>query len=493
MTLSWPAVIGASSYNLYRATASGGEAFPALAAGLSGSSTGYTDSTASNGTTYYYTLTDVGAGGESTPSGEAHAMPQALPAPGPPTNLTASPSSAQIGLTWTASPGATSYNLYRGTVSNGEASAPLQTGLVGTSALDATVANGQTYYYQVTAVGGGESVRSGEASASLVAGPTTVSGTPLFLSDLLLPKTVQIGWVAPPSLQSPSYTWSRFTDATRTATAAGGPTSALTAGDAFTFVPGTTYYYGVTAAGQMILPDPTGGLASLALNETVDLGGITVVPLQPVTADNQTVDSRQDTRNTPANSLDYKFGAKTYRGGLYVGYVDPSTPDSSRVGRSFAKFLLTPLPTGQGLWANVGNLFLYYTQSIDTNAASIQADPVASGWSGATLTWDSAPPLALVSGAEQPTVPGVNNSWMRWHKYADILGGLQAAPLLSYGLISANEASDGWAYFAKREFNPTLAPCLLYGAGGYAVAPTALGVQLNPAGGPAGSIERAVR
>jgi len=488
VTLTWTAPAGTvTSYNVKRSPTSGG---PYTAVSTPGAVTtpSYTDSSAFNGTTYYYVASAVGTAGEGASSSQASATPMASSASSPPTNLIARASSSQVGLAWTASSGATSYNLYRRTVSGGEAITSLQTGLVGTSTLDAAVAGGQTYFYQVTAVGNGESGRSNEASTGLATGPNSVSGTPVFLSDLLLPGTVQIGWAAPLNLQSPTYTWSRFTDATRAVSAAGGPTTALMAGDAFPFVPGTTYPYGVSALGSISIPSPTNGSPLVVPNIGVDLGGITVTPTQPVATDNQTADSRQDARNTPVVNLNHKFAATIYRGGLYTGFVNPSTPDSSRVGRSFAKFLLSPLPAGQGLWANVGNLYLYYTQSFDANAISIQADPVPSTWSGATLVWDGAPPLALISGAEQPAVPGANNSWMRWHKYGDILGGMQASPLLSYGLISTNEASDGWAYFAKKEFAPTLAPCLLYGAGGYAVSAPATNTYLNPAGGPVGTI-----
>ncbi|HJT09836.1 MAG TPA: fibronectin type III domain-containing protein, partial [Candidatus Nitrosotalea sp.] len=94
--------------------------------------------------------------------------------PRPPTGLAATAaSSSQINLSWTAptdnggSP-ITGYKIYRGIASNGEGTTPIAT--VSNSTLsyaDTGLANGQTYYYEVTAVNSvGESSPSNEASAT---------------------------------------------------------------------------------------------------------------------------------------------------------------------------------------------------------------------------------------------------------------------------------------------------------------------------------------
>lgn len=86
-------------------------------------------------------------------------------APAAPTGLAATAGNAQVALNWTASAGATSYTVYRGTVSGGEA--VLQSNVAGTTFADTTAVNGTTYFYQVSAVnGGGESARSNEVSAT---------------------------------------------------------------------------------------------------------------------------------------------------------------------------------------------------------------------------------------------------------------------------------------------------------------------------------------
>ncbi len=67
--------------------------------------------------------------------------------------LTATGGTGQVTLSWTAGGGATSYDLYRATVSGGGIKiAPVVTGITGTSYTDTGLASGTTYYYQVVAV-----------------------------------------------------------------------------------------------------------------------------------------------------------------------------------------------------------------------------------------------------------------------------------------------------------------------------------------------------
>ena len=184
VALSWTASTGATSYNVYRGTTSGGESTTAMVSGVT--TTTYTDTTVTNGTTYYYKVAAANAGGTSGLSNEASAKPEPS-APGAPTGLTASGGNAQVGLTWTASTGAASYNVYRGTVSGGESTTPIATGLTGTAYTDTSVVNGDTYYYTVAAVNaGGASAASNEASATpevLVSSGYAPSGYTLAWND----------------------------------------------------------------------------------------------------------------------------------------------------------------------------------------------------------------------------------------------------------------------------------------------------------------------
>jgi hypothetical protein len=73
INLSWMPAAGAVSYNVYRSTTSHGEGTTPIATGVTG--TTYTDSTVTNGTTYYYQVTAVASAGQSGKSNEAFATP----------------------------------------------------------------------------------------------------------------------------------------------------------------------------------------------------------------------------------------------------------------------------------------------------------------------------------------------------------------------------------------------------------------------------------
>jgi fibronectin type 3 domain-containing protein len=163
VTLTWAASAGAASYKVYRGTTPGGEGATPVATGLTTPS--FTDTGLTNGTTYYYQVTAVNAGGESARSGEVSAAPVAPPSA--PTGVAATAGNTQIGLRWTAVAGATSYNVYRGTTPGGEGASPVATGITTPSFTDTGLTDGTTYYYRVTAVNlGGESGPSAEVSAT---------------------------------------------------------------------------------------------------------------------------------------------------------------------------------------------------------------------------------------------------------------------------------------------------------------------------------------
>jgi hypothetical protein len=169
------------------------------------------------------------------------AAPPSVPAP--PTNVTASAGNALVTLTWTASTGATSYNLYRSTSSGGEGATPFLTGLTGTSFTDTGLSNGTTYYYQVTAVNSsGESGQSGEVSATP---QLTPPGAPTNLAATAGPAQVSLSWSA--VADATSYNLYRAT-----ASGAEGGTPYLTGLTTTSFTDpgltnGTTYYYQVSA------------------------------------------------------------------------------------------------------------------------------------------------------------------------------------------------------------------------------------------------------
>ncbi len=165
VTLAWSASSGATSYHVKRATTSGGPY-----AQLAESNTpGYQDTTAANGTTYFYVVSALSSAGESADSAQVSATPSATTptavAPATPTGLSANAGNAQASLTWSASSGATSYNVKRSTNNGGpytQVSSPTST-----SYTDSSLTNGTTYYYVVSAVNStGESANSAQASVT---------------------------------------------------------------------------------------------------------------------------------------------------------------------------------------------------------------------------------------------------------------------------------------------------------------------------------------
>jgi fibronectin type 3 domain-containing protein len=160
VVLSWTASPGATSYNVYRSTTIGA-GYTTIASPTSAT---YTDTSGTAGTTYYYVVTAVNNGGESGTSSQVDATPEP-PIAAAPTGLIASPGNALVGLSWTASSGATTYNVKRSTTSGSGYVTIGNTSVV--MFTDSSAVNGTTYYYVVSAVnGGGESANSAQAGAT---------------------------------------------------------------------------------------------------------------------------------------------------------------------------------------------------------------------------------------------------------------------------------------------------------------------------------------
>jgi hypothetical protein len=73
VSLTWTAVSGAASYNVYRGTAAGAEGATPVATGIA--TTSYADTGLTDGTQYFYKVAAVNTGGASPLSGEASATP----------------------------------------------------------------------------------------------------------------------------------------------------------------------------------------------------------------------------------------------------------------------------------------------------------------------------------------------------------------------------------------------------------------------------------
>ncbi len=179
-SLSWKAVSGAATYNLYRKNKND-SSYALLAYGLA--STSYTDTRAASGNTYQYYVCAVSNHGQGTPSNVLY-LTVGTPNLGAPANLVADISSdgGSIVLNWTSVPNTTHYYVYRSLTPNGEGQ-PLYVDepYYDNFYTDSSVSPGVVYYYKVTALNAnGESHFSGEISAETGVAPlaaTVLSGT----------------------------------------------------------------------------------------------------------------------------------------------------------------------------------------------------------------------------------------------------------------------------------------------------------------------------
>jgi hypothetical protein len=205
VTLTWTAGAGAASYNIYRGTAPGGP-YSLISTGGSVTDTGYDDSSASSGTTYYYVITAYNPYGESGRSSEVSAALVCVP-PSAPTANNNGPICAGSTLNLTASTvsGAT----YSWTGPNGFTSGVQNPSIAGAT----TNASG---VYSVTATAGGCASPAGTTTATVNALPSTpVAGNngPIFagMTLNLTASTVpgaSYSWTGPngfaSSIQNPS-------------------------------------------------------------------------------------------------------------------------------------------------------------------------------------------------------------------------------------------------------------------------------------------------
>jgi len=204
-----------------------------MSANATGSPVSGTTRSFSNPQTYTITAQDL-----TTKTYTVTVTPVAPPVQ--PTNLVATPGSNTVGLTWSASGGATGYNVKRANVSGGPYATLGTTST--TSYSDGTALNGTTYYYVVSATnGGGEGANSAQASATPALQTTTTT-----------------------LASSPSTTGAYGTAVTFTATVAGASASGT-----------VTFKEGLTVLGSGSLASGTATLATSAL--TVGAHSVTAI------------------------------------------------------------------------------------------------------------------------------------------------------------------------------------------------------------------------
>jgi phage tail sheath protein FI len=175
---------------------------PPSQTGITGTSvtiTGLTDTT-----TYDFSVAAINAAGIAGPdSAEVSATPVAATAvPAAPADPAAIAGDEAITLSWSAAPGATSYDVYEGTTPGGEGAAPVQSGLTGTTATITGLTNGTTYYFTIAAVNAiGTGPVSAETSATPEA-PTAVPPAPAGVIATAGNAQVALTWTAAPTAAS---------------------------------------------------------------------------------------------------------------------------------------------------------------------------------------------------------------------------------------------------------------------------------------------------
>lgn len=247
-TIQWPAVVDATSYNVYWSETP--LVSTADAQVITDVVSPYVHSGLTNGKLYYYAVTAVGAGGESPISMEVGAAPVA-PRPAAPVTVNATAGNGAVTLSWTAVPRAESYNLYwsaSGNVTPGGTGVTKIGGIPTTSFAHVSLDNLSSYHYVVTAVADGvESVVSAEVAAT----PMPPSpGAPATLTATAGDASVLLAWS--PSLDAISYTvyWSETAGVVPGGTGVTAIPGLTTTSYAHTGLSnGTTYHYVVTATG----------------------------------------------------------------------------------------------------------------------------------------------------------------------------------------------------------------------------------------------------
>jgi fibronectin type 3 domain-containing protein len=191
--VTWTAVSGAASYEVWRGTSSSSSSASKI--GTATPST-YDDTNATAGTTYEYWVKAKSSAGISSFSAGANPGRRLGPA-APPTNVQASDDAYadKVRVTWTASAGATSYEVWRSTSNNSSSASKIGTP-TSTSYDDTSATAGKTYYYWVRAsnaagtsgFGSYNSGRLANLAVTLDSGsatPRLIVGVPCIISGIV--------------------------------------------------------------------------------------------------------------------------------------------------------------------------------------------------------------------------------------------------------------------------------------------------------------------
>ncbi len=149
--LTWNKIPGASGYNVYRATSSGGK-YTRVYTATSGSKLSYTNTGLATGKTYYYKVRAYRIVNGIKVYGSSSYYKSAKPTPSKPTLKASSSGYNRVKLTWNKISGASGYNVYRATSKYGKYTR-VYTAASGSklSYTNTRQTTGKTYYYKVRA------------------------------------------------------------------------------------------------------------------------------------------------------------------------------------------------------------------------------------------------------------------------------------------------------------------------------------------------------
>ncbi|MGO8671226.1 MAG: fibronectin type III domain-containing protein, partial [Capsulimonadaceae bacterium] len=185
VTLTWTESSSATSYSVFRGLSSGGESATPIAADQTTGS--YANTGLATGTRYYYTVAAINSAGTLAVSGEA----SMITAPAEPICLTVQAETNENQLVWVGGDdSATSFNIYRSTVSGEEGNTPAGTSTAAYYAdndeqnfPNTGLTNGTVYYYTVAGVNAGGTgpmsvEMSGDPGSTYLPLPTAVAVQP---------------------------------------------------------------------------------------------------------------------------------------------------------------------------------------------------------------------------------------------------------------------------------------------------------------------------
>ena len=312
ISVTWNAVSGATSYNLYRSTVSGGEY--AQIGGDEISALSYLDRGLTPETAYFYQLEACNFDGCSAPSLPVSVTTQSLvvaPAQ-PPAPSASAQSDTDIEVTWNAVSGATSYKLYRSTSSDGTYT---QVGgdISALRYLDTGRSASTEYFYQLEACNsaGCSATRSPAGSATTQATPVAPAQPPAPSASAQSDTEIEVTWNAVSG--ATSYKLYRSTSSGGTYTPIGGDISALRYLD--TGLSGSAeYFYQLEAcnsAGCSATRSPAGSATTQATP---------VAPAQPPapSASAQSDTEIEVTWNAVSGATSYRLYRSTRSDGAYT-------------------------------------------------------------------------------------------------------------------------------------------------------------------------------